>query len=443
MKCSKCGKRISKKFKLCPNCGTKVEIKKENKRFNKKTIIIILSAILMFLISLFAFITIHSRSITVMRESVVKINVYDKEGNLIQTGSGFVAFKKNILITNAHVITGGYSAEAVNENDERVFIKGAIYYNQDEDITILKLNSANVLKPLKLSSSYNSGDKVIAIGSPLGIKNSVSDGIISNILENGTIQHTAPISPGSSGGVLFNSSGKVIGMNTATIDGGQNINLAISSKTIKNAYNKSKNNKAVSIKKVQYLNDNVKSVMLNNKAGKKLVELIDSLDNSENGVYYDDIRNYKKTYVKGYYLYKLADNGIATDWVNVRIDNQFDENLKLVESKLPFFQIIKVSDMSSDTISLVKGYLTEEAEANYQALLEDSTYSEIKTNCDFLNDDCGIDLSKDRVTAKLSNSYINAWASPVISHYNNYIYVIVSKDSNIIEKIEKLIKQLP
>ena len=80
------------------------------------------------------------------------------------------------------------------------------------------------------------GQKVVAIGSPLGLFNSVSDGIISgfrNINAVDMIQFTAPISHGSSGGAVLNMYGEVIGISTAGIDSGQNINLAIGYENIR------------------------------------------------------------------------------------------------------------------------------------------------------------------------------------------------------------------
>ena len=74
------------------------------------------------------------------------------------------------------------------------------------------------------------GQKVVAIGSPLGLFNSVSDGIISGFrkIDNvDMIQFTAPTSHGSSGGAVLNMQGEVIGISTAGYDSGQNINLAV------------------------------------------------------------------------------------------------------------------------------------------------------------------------------------------------------------------------
>lgn len=79
------------------------------------------------------------------------------------------------------------------------------------------------------------GQKVVAIGSPLGLFNSVSDGIISGFRDidgHSMIQFTAPTSHGSSGGALLNLYGELIGILTAGFDNGQNLNLAVDIKTI-------------------------------------------------------------------------------------------------------------------------------------------------------------------------------------------------------------------
>ncbi len=405
---------------------------------NKKHVFIKIMCIIFIILICVIFFLNKSESIGTIRKSVVKIDVYDNYGKIIQTGSGIIVFDKNILITNAHVITGGSSAEAISEADERLYIDGAIYYNQEEDIAILKLNNQNKIKPLKISTKYDVGDKVIAIGSPLGIKNSVSDGIISNILDDKTIQHTAPISSGSSGGALFNSRGKIIGINTATIIDGQNINLSIPIEKIKNVYNKNKNNEVKSIKDIQYLNEDVKSVMLNNSAGKELVEYVNKLEKTSRNVFWEDSRDYKDRYANGYYLYKLAENGIALDWVNITVNDTFDENEKLVESKLPILTIIKVSDTSPETIALIENYLAEDIIDMYSFLSEYPEYSEIKA--DSLNDG---GETYHTITEKFSYDYMNAYTCPIISHYNNYVYAIVSKDLDVLSQIEKIIKKLP
>ena len=74
------------------------------------------------------------------------------------------------------------------------------------------------------------GQKVIAIGSPQGLENTVSDGILSGVRDYKSIRYlqiTAPISPGSSGGPVLNESGKMVGVATFQFEKGQNLNFAV------------------------------------------------------------------------------------------------------------------------------------------------------------------------------------------------------------------------
>lgn len=82
------------------------------------------------------------------------------------------------------------------------------------------------------SKGLKKGEDVVAIGSPLGQKNTVSTGVLSGRWYNDVsgvdeLQFTAPISQGSSGGALFNNGGEVVGITSATLSNGQNLNLAI------------------------------------------------------------------------------------------------------------------------------------------------------------------------------------------------------------------------
>lgn len=99
------------------------------------------------------------------------------------------------------------------------------------DLAIIRIQRQ--LTPLPVyngSQKLARGQKVVAIGSPLGLFNTVSDGIISAFRSIDTvemIQFTAPISHGSSGGALLNMYGEVIGISSGGFDDGQNINLAV------------------------------------------------------------------------------------------------------------------------------------------------------------------------------------------------------------------------
>ena len=118
------------------------------------------------------------------------------------------------------------------EEDETIYLtKDVVKYHPELDLAIIKIDRK--LNPLAIYQGKKKlvrGQKVVAIGSPLGLFNSVSDGIISGFrkIENvNMIQFTAPISHGSSGGAVLNMQGEVIGISSAGIDKGQNINLAV------------------------------------------------------------------------------------------------------------------------------------------------------------------------------------------------------------------------
>lgn len=158
--------------------------------------------------------------------SVVLIEVFNGSGERSGTGSGFVAADGTIL-TNYHVIRGAHSANVHLQDGSTIPSQGAIGFDQYRDVAVLKVQNLTA-KPLALADSekLQIGDRIIAIGSPLAIQNTLSDGIVSGI-RNGLIQTSTPISPGSSGGPLFNKHGEVVGITVAQITGAQNINFAV------------------------------------------------------------------------------------------------------------------------------------------------------------------------------------------------------------------------
>jgi len=202
----------------------------------------IVGILLIFVFSLSFYIwSNQDNKIEKLSKSVLLLNIYDTKNELSATGSGFIAFEDDILITNYHVIENGYKIEAVDEKDVVYSLDKIVAYDKEKDLAILKFSSPTDLRPLKLhnSSKISKGDEVIAIGSPLGLKNTVSKGIVSSIREDFSadiIQFTAPVSSGSSGGVLLNERGKVIGVTFAGMEDGQNLNLAIPSNEILKVY---------------------------------------------------------------------------------------------------------------------------------------------------------------------------------------------------------------
>ena len=173
-----------------------------------------------------------------LASSVVLIAIHDAKGEVIGTGSGIMIGKDGFILTNHHVAAGGrFYSVRVEEEDKVYSTNELIKYNSNTDLAVLRIKRQ--LKPIPIYRGEKAlvrGQKVVAIGSPLGLFNSVSDGIISgfrNIDNVDMIQFTAPISQGSSGGALLNMYGEVIGISTAGIDRGQNINLAVGYENIK------------------------------------------------------------------------------------------------------------------------------------------------------------------------------------------------------------------
>lgn len=177
--------------------------------------------------------------------SVVTIFCYDYEGELATTGSGFVAFDGKTIITNYHVMTSAFTCKISTNQDISYEVTGILCYSKKQDIAILELAEDTGLQPLTLgdSSLIKKGETVVAIGSPLGIKNTVSTGVLSGrLMEDNmdVLQFTAPISSGSSGGALFDNNGNVIGITYASYIDGQNLNLAIPVELASDLYNSKK-----------------------------------------------------------------------------------------------------------------------------------------------------------------------------------------------------------
>lgn len=165
--------------------------------------------------------------------AVFYLEVYDEAGNVIRTGSGFFLDSEGTAVTNYHVINGGYSAKATVSDTGKVYDVAGIYnYSAESDWAVIRVDGSGFsYLPAGAASTVAGGATVFAIGSPLGLQNTMTQGIISNpCREEGGInfiQTSAAISKGSSGGALINKYGAVIGITTATYLAGQNLNLAV------------------------------------------------------------------------------------------------------------------------------------------------------------------------------------------------------------------------
>lgn len=170
--------------------------------------------------------------------SMVRVEAYDKNGQMFSVGSGFFISDNGYIATNYHVISGAAALKIVlysNLSYDVVTVKG---YDSAQDIAVLKIEETST-PYLKLSTEpAKTGDPVYALGSPLGVDNVFTSGMVSspaiNVGGKRCIAFTAPISPGNSGGPLVNGKGEVVGINTQFALDGQNFNFAIMASQITN-----------------------------------------------------------------------------------------------------------------------------------------------------------------------------------------------------------------
>ena len=183
-------------------------------------------------------------------------NIFGAPGGSQKTeqdiGTGFIISADGLIVTNKHVVSSTGSKYKVVTKDDKSFEVQKIYRDPVNDLAILKINTSN-LTPITIgnSSKLKVGQMAIAIGTALGeFRNTVTVGVISGLgrgitagspfegyverLDN-VIQTDAAINPGNSGGPLLNSSGEVIGVNTAVSSEGQNIGFALPINTVKEA----------------------------------------------------------------------------------------------------------------------------------------------------------------------------------------------------------------
>ncbi|HZR90795.1 MAG TPA: trypsin-like peptidase domain-containing protein [Gaiellaceae bacterium] len=163
-------------------------------------------------------------------------------------GSGFVYDRQGHIVTDQHVVDGADSISVTFPNGAtyRATVVGS---DASTDLAVIKVSApSSLLRPLTLgdSSAVKVGDPVVAIGSPFGLQNTVTSGIVSALHRditapngftiNDSIQTDAPINHGNSGGVLLNMSGQVIGV-TAQIDsesgGSDGVGFAIPANTVR------------------------------------------------------------------------------------------------------------------------------------------------------------------------------------------------------------------
>jgi V8-like Glu-specific endopeptidase len=165
-------------------------------------------------------------------DAVVLIVISNSAGQETALGSGFLVSADGEIVTNNHVIKEAHSAIVKLSNGAFFPVSGVLASDADKDLAVIKVNGKNLpFLALGDIDKLHVGDHVVAIGSPLGLEGTASDGIVSalrDVASKKWIQTTAPVSHGNSGGPLLDMNDHVVGVITwgVNLELGQNLNFA-------------------------------------------------------------------------------------------------------------------------------------------------------------------------------------------------------------------------
>ena len=168
-----------------------------------------------------------------IQPSVVTVIAYDAGGQVKKQGSGFFISKNGAFITNYHVLVGAPRGRVQTADGRQYPVVGIVDEDKAGDLVVGAVNPPPEGFPaLKISAALpEAGERVAVVGSPLGLEQTISDGVVSAIRQlsgvGEIIQISAPISPGSSGSPVVNFKGEVVGVATLQLAKGQNLNFAM------------------------------------------------------------------------------------------------------------------------------------------------------------------------------------------------------------------------
>jgi len=173
-----------------------------------------------------------------IQPAIVTIVAYDVNRNVTNQGSGFFVDKKGHLITNYHVLDGAYAADVKTFDGAKHPIEVVVAENKLSDLikVRVKIPEGAVHWVVVTETEPSIGERVMVVGTPMGLEQTVSEGIVSAVRELPVVgkvfQLSAPISPGSSGSPVVNMNGNVIGVVSFQAVKGQNLNFAVTGKGI-------------------------------------------------------------------------------------------------------------------------------------------------------------------------------------------------------------------
>jgi S1-C subfamily serine protease len=169
-------------------------------------------------------------------KAVAKLLVFDAKGNIIATASGIFTSSDGRLVTNYHVLTTEKIDHVVAQLPTKAFyiLNKTVGVSKRYDLAVLQFDASEVpFVRIDKAITAQAGEHILAIGSPQGLEQTISEGVISYARRRiggvDLIQFTAPISLGSSGGGLFNMSGRLLGITSRTLseENAQNLNFAV------------------------------------------------------------------------------------------------------------------------------------------------------------------------------------------------------------------------
>lgn len=163
--------------------------------------------------------------------AVVEVVTYRESGKKLAGGSGFVATPEGHVITSHHVLEGAARAEVHFGSGEVFDVEHVSAADPRRDLAVLRVAGFD-LSAVDLGDSreVGAGEAVVVIGSPLGLTNTVTHGLVSAHRQmdgKRVLQISAPVSSGSSGGPVFDMRGRVIGVLAGFMRKGQNVNFAV------------------------------------------------------------------------------------------------------------------------------------------------------------------------------------------------------------------------
>lgn len=328
-------------------------------------------------------------------------------------GSGFIFSEDGLIGTNYHVVDG-IDSLLVKTSDGKFYDAELLIIDEKNDMAILRIKNANGTKFPTIhfgnSDALKVGQEVFAIGSPLGYEYTISQGIVAGIRENEkvsftdpvtympieksfekVIQITAAISPGNSGGALFNRRGEVIGITTYTYTGYGNLNFAIAINSFVNFMN------SVDLANID-----------NNEDAKR---------KREESLYFSNLRlanNYKSEATYNWIYVKQRDTMRTVDTFVVKQDSIARQNFYKAETF--YYKCINIAPDSFDV---------------YRELMDLYVYCESFSRAENLYDTIKVRFQSDSLLGLLSSSLANAYTTNKEYHKALDFYSKMSaKDTN-------------